>query len=756
MKSNFFKGKFFLLAVIILSLSLTINGFALGSSGVSSSNSGSVTDSSDSSADLSSIGSSLLPSSSSFISNSSSINSESLNSNEVSDSASDEVNEVEVSEEAGEPNAQSSTMMSTRASITVTTQTQLQSALANTSYDTIYLGANIDLGTTSNPVNHSVIIDGDNGSGGRYTITYAGDSNSGIGICYGANGITIHYRNVNFGFPGTPVTSHSTTNASNNYGIAPPNGMSNKTLIVENVGYYSGYGAQPFYLPGASETITFKGTNTFVMGGGSYSQEFAEGSNFIFDAGSTTTITDGNTNNLGFIWPQNNPLNFQVGAGATVNISTTHDFIYSDLNTLHNVSIGAGGTLSITQANTVSSGKLIYQTGKNLNIDAGVGSTLYIQTPIKSVFTNFTLSQAVNSEAAIVSKSDDALNASTMATFNINEASKLTLQGTTTSVAGTNATFNFGSFNNGTLGYDVSINGVSQPIVTQTNNDYWSVAGSSFSRPNSDFTTTVRNQLNNAQKIVFERKTKAVISFENEAGHLQEPGTASVGTYFADHLYWQDNGSNRNLIFKIFIAGTETQVGSDFSVTTDGDSAFESKTYTIAPMYFEEFGANYNFEIRAYKETANGYQYEETTTSERLLLNLTTSDFVVTLTTAPTALTWSNRTISETKGILTRDTNNPMTLEVLDKNENAHHWVVKALVSGTDDYSLVWKADSSTDPVDLHYQTVFTNYDVSRDGDDIYSKTWDENTGVLVNSSDYLTIGSHSNITITWTLAITP
>ncbi|WEV45138.1 hypothetical protein OZX60_06810 [Streptococcaceae bacterium ESL0687] len=367
----------------------------------------------------------------------------------------DSSNDQEIlGEVVGVSNVEASTMADARISYSVGNIVDLTLALTLPTVDTINLTSDLDLGILGFAVTRDITINGDknDGMGGRYTITYGnplGTNNSTTrGIYYGASNITITYKNVNFGFE-SALGSNNKTNASNYYGIAPPGILtSGKKLVLENVGYYSDYGAEPLFLNGANETITFKGTNTFIMKGGTDSEEFAECANFIFEAGSTTTVTDSNTDQTGFIYAANGSLNMQIGAGASFNVTSNHDFLYTS-GANPTISIGDGGSLNYIKTTAKSTGKFISQTDKNLTVGLGIGSKFDIQTQSVNQFANLTINQARDSEVVINSAVGDALNASTMATFNIDNASRLTLQGTTNSVVGNNAKFNFSTYSNG-------------------------------------------------------------------------------------------------------------------------------------------------------------------------------------------------------------------------------------------------------------------------------------------------------------------
>ncbi|WEV60629.1 hypothetical protein OZX68_06845 [Streptococcaceae bacterium ESL0729] len=752
MKNNFLKKNFLVLVVFLFCgfNSLSIQALESSNSVEPGSINQSIVESSQSEASTSSLDQS---SSNSWVSQDTSSMSD--NSSSIGQASSEEP-------EASLNDDQSSTMVSPRISYSVGSVADLVIALALPTVDTINLTNNINLGAGAYSIPRNLTINGDknDGMGGRWTITYGQPGSSGspnLGLVFGANNLTITLMNVNFGVQAA-LGSNSQTNANNNYGIIAPGGTgSGRAIIAQNIGYYSDYGAQPFYLPAISDSLTLSGNNTFIMGGGSGSQEFAETCNITFSAGSTTNITDTNTENSGFIWAYNTGLNMQVGAGATVNISSKHDFIYSGYNPV--INIADGGVLNFTTTTPKSgnsNGRLIYQDGLSPTITLGVGSKFSAQTALTSVFQNMTVNQGRDSEVYWSSASGQAITTQTnsyLLTFNINNASRLSFQGTSGKVAGNNLRINFSTFSNGTTGYDAFVGSNPNPLLTQTNTNYWTVAsGGNFTRNTTNFAPAEVTALNGATKLVLERRTPVLLSWADGSIVSSKSVTTAIGD-FGDHLYWRDQGANRNLTFRIFDS-SNNQVGPDFTgATTDGTTNYHSFTYYILSANIPV--GSYTFTIRVYKTTSNGQKVEDTT-GPPLTLNLTVTDPPLVLVSAPTNLSWTNRTMSQSMGILTRDTGNTISVTVNDVRPTPQHWVLKTLVSGFDEYALLWKADSGSSPVDLDYQTVFTNNDVSRDGSNNYTKTWAEDVGVLAYTGDYLSIGSYSNVTITWLLAVTP
>ncbi|WEV45137.1 hypothetical protein OZX60_06805 [Streptococcaceae bacterium ESL0687] len=253
--------------------------------------------------------------------------------------------------------------------------------------------------------------------------------------------------------------------------------------------------------------------------------------------------------------------------------------------------------------------------------------------------------------------------------------------------------------------------------------------------------------------MILERKTPTTLSWADGSVVSSNSETISQGN-FEDNFYWTDPGTDRNLVFRIFDS-SNNQVGSDFTgAKTNGGTGYNSFTYYILEANLAA-GHTYTFTIRVYKATAGGALIEETS-SPPLTIAITVTNPTVTLISTPSNLSWTNRTITETKGVLERDLGNDMTISVKDTRTIPQNWVLRTFVEGTEDFSLVWKANSgsSLEPLDTHI--VFTNGDVSRDGNNLYTKTWTKDVGILLDSSNYMNIGDYNNLSIVWILAVTP
>ena len=63
------------------------------------------------------------------------------------------------------------------------------------------------------------------------------------------------------------------------------------------------------------------------VGGG---EEFAEGNNFVFAAGSHTKIVQNTSGATGLFWTQVNPSTFTLEENAVLDVTSNHSFLYSD------------------------------------------------------------------------------------------------------------------------------------------------------------------------------------------------------------------------------------------------------------------------------------------------------------------------------------------------------------------------------------------------------------------------------------------
>ncbi|WEV44909.1 hypothetical protein OZX60_05580 [Streptococcaceae bacterium ESL0687] len=660
------------------------------------------------------------------------------------------------SENPSEENQNPTTFAGPLEDVSVATMDELKTALADTNVENITLTDDISLGTNTLPVNHSVVIDGDKGNGDRYTITYGSTLSRFNGISYGTDGITIHYKNLNFGKKSS-LGSHDSTNAGNYFGIAPPGATTrtNRTLIIENVGYYSDYAAQPLYLDGSNDQIIFRGDNEFIMGGGSSSQEFAQANNITFDDDSTTNITDSNTLQTGFISSGTVSPQLKVGKSAKVNISTSHN-IFATSNSTGSISVAEDGELLIKQTNS-SRGAYFAANNKNLNIDLQAGANFEVEnaSPAGNRSVNITANLAENSSALFKATSGTTLMNGSSGTFNVDNTAKLVFEGTFAGVVRGTATINFSSFSADTTNYGVYTGSPSTLLLTQTSSSDspWTVNNRTFSRSGDDFSSTDKTTLRNTTRLAIERETPVNLSWLSGSAQLSKD-EPSIGGDFSDEFYYKDPNDGDALTFRIFDS-SDNQVGSDITTTTPGDSDYHQMVYSI-PGANLSTGTN-NFTIKAYRTRDDGSKPQ---VGDTLNLTITVTPPALTLESVSSNLKWTNRTMTETQGILTRDSGNILEVKISDTRIDATDWYLYASVSGSAPFSLVWKKDASiTTPVDLTSSNseILRNTDVTKDEDNVYTKTWNEDLGVLLKSSNYLPINDYTGLlTISWNLYNVP
>ncbi|WEV45136.1 hypothetical protein OZX60_06800 [Streptococcaceae bacterium ESL0687] len=696
--------------------------------------------------------------------------SESVKSDGSDDSASSEPSDIS-------PRLSVSTMdVGTQTTASVANTNDLTNALNDSSVDTIYLTADLALGNGQFAVNRNITIEGNN-----HTITYGGTMSDTRGIYFNQDNITIHFKNIFFG-RASDLGKNLSTNAGNYYGFSPGRNLSgnnsSRTLIIENVTYNSDRGAQPFYLKGKNDKIIFKGNNVFNMLGESdgNSQEFAEASNFVFEDNSTTTVTDKNQGASGFIWSDNAAPSITVGDNANFIVTTSrHDFIYAG-GGVPVIKIGNNGTISFNQntSDTRGSGKIIYQT-LSPSITLGEGANLDLHSRYTSTFTDITVNMPKNSSAVFAAASGDSMKISGTGNFNISDAARLLIEGTSGNPITGKSNINFNSFGTNTLGYDSYINvppsNSYANFLTQTQPGTWSGNSSdngsnvTFSRTGDpNFTNSQLISLQNTTFMSFTRQTPVSLSWTSDGSDTSAkavPLTTSTDNAadYTDTVYWNDPGRFNNLIFKLYDSDGVSQIGSDLAniASTPGHNDYTGIQFTIPSSYLPVKSVNKSFYIKAFKKNLDGSQ----TLMKTLPLNITV-DGRVSLKNMPSNLSWTNRTIAQTKGILARDGGNTMSFEVKDTRINPTPWMLTAHVAGTAPFSLVWKDAAGDVPVNLEDVSVFTKDTVGigtstdANGSVTYSKSWAENSGVLLKSDDYLTIGSHNGLTISWNLVAAP
>lgn len=212
-------------------------------------------------------------------------------------------------------------------------------------------------------------------------------------------------------------------------------------------------------------------------------------------------------------------------------------------------------------------------------------------------------------------------------------------------------------------------------------------------------------------------------------------------------FFWSDPDSGEKLQFYIK-KGTDT-IQKLPQVTSDGTTNAQSASFSI-PEDKLSYGEN-DFTVEAYHLDKDSNEIKE---KASLLLKVTVGGKLV-LQTAPDALKWTGRLAGDSKGTLSRDAGNTMTLKVLDSREKDHDWSVGVTAetqAGTP-FNVVWrKANAADQPITVDPITVMNAHSVPANNY-VYSEEWNESEGVLLQSKEYLHVGDYSGkILVHWNL----
>ncbi|MGO3732549.1 MAG: hypothetical protein ACTJHC_05155 [Vagococcus sp.] len=213
-------------------------------------------------------------------------------------------------------------------------------------------------------------------------------------------------------------------------------------------------------------------------------------------------------------------------------------------------------------------------------------------------------------------------------------------------------------------------------------------------------------------------------------------------------FYWQDSDKGNQLEFRVMKQNKVIQtipLGH-----TSGVAGFVKQEMTI-PDAELDYGSN-EFTIQAYRQYADGTYVQE---EETLALSVDVLGKLV-FKTAPTDLRWTGRRVRESKGVLDRDTSNTLTLSVQDSRQGNHHWTIGASVIRevqAPKFSLIWKSDDQVSTtLNGSQRSVLSKDQATKDGL-VYTKTWDNRHGVLLQSDQYLRVGNYSRqFTVNWNL----
>ncbi|MBO0451122.1 pectate lyase-like adhesive domain-containing protein [Candidatus Enterococcus murrayae] len=391
----------------------------------------------------------------------------------------------------------------------VSTVSELQTALKNKEpYIKLADSTEIfDFGNTAIPITGDVTIDGNN----RQISYNGGNLNSNKGLYTTVGGLTIRLQNMTFG------STDYTVPALGLYGIMQSSAA--VQLHIENVNYYSNQSAQPFYLRNLNSKIYFYGTNQFMQqnpdGSTANGQEFAETNNLEFTAGSHTTIVQNTSDALGSVWMPANPASITVGEEAEVDITSNHNFIYSDGANNGVITLDNNSKLSVKGTNSAKGD--FYYFNKPAFLTVGEGAEFSISYPNSIKIANGSMFKFLPDSIGhfSISDSESVFNRSVGAnsTFEIDNAQQITFQGkpgTTYNpigfVGGTNK-FIYAPFSERTRGYGVMTEDTS--LTSQLDAGTWHIASTDISRSvqtnTPDFTAAEKTALKNTNRISLTR-----------------------------------------------------------------------------------------------------------------------------------------------------------------------------------------------------------------------------------------------------------
>lgn len=344
----------------------------------------------------------------------------------------------------------------------------------------VRLTADINIGATAIPVHHSVTIDGDH----KYTYMYNGGLSWHRGIYFAASNIAITFKNIKIG---DAKVKHS---ANNYYGIAPAdNSIKNSQIIVENVNYYSDYGAQPIHIRDDSNQVIFKGKNTFYTTknpGSVLVQEFAEATNFLFEEDSDTTITLDKGEVLGTFWPSTGPLELELKKRARLKVVTANSLVYTGIGAIHNnrIKVGEEAVLDVKTTRKNAGNLMFYN--HDLAIDVQKNGQLLVETVGENNFnSNSDIHLGPGAKAKLKNINGDFFKKG-KGTLTLDNADELVIEtgkhgGTSpTGLVSDTANVRLEPFNQETKGYGVHADG--QLLTTQTSDDAWIFNGKQVSR----------------------------------------------------------------------------------------------------------------------------------------------------------------------------------------------------------------------------------------------------------------------------------
>lgn len=315
------------------------------------------------------------------------------------------------------------------------------------------------------------------------------------------SGIHVKFKNITFGSPDFSVP------ADDYYGFCQSLSKTNVILEVEDINYYSNYGAQPFYNASAGGQVRFSGINNFVSKAGSLSEEFAQCSQFLFKQDSKTTIQH-DTGQVRAIWATN-AFSFELEDNAFVDFETTaSDFVGLPV---------AGGTITIGKnAHLKLNGnkKFVYSSNVR-NFSFLVKEQAQLEMSVVSPFninanSTFKIEKDSILDMTVTNDSKIFYNRIPPSNFIVDNAFRMSFEvakANNSELLYTGMTFN--EFMAGVTSYGITADNEAINTVID-NNDTITSNGSDLTISNAstgktDFTTDEKTAIRNATRLVFQR-----------------------------------------------------------------------------------------------------------------------------------------------------------------------------------------------------------------------------------------------------------
>lgn len=224
---------------------------------------------------------------------------------------------------------------------------------------------------------------------------------------------------------------------------------------------------------------------------------------------------------------------------------------------------------------------------------------------------------------------------------------------------------------------------------------------------------------------------------------------SNVSDAVEETFYWQT--PNTGSSYKVLVTKGTTIIASTQALSTTTANSWIGQNIDI-PVSSLDYGAN--------ELTFSIYNSNNTTTLlDQIKLTLTmTGSGSLKIVSIPDELSWTNRTSGQSQGLLTRDSGNTMTVSVEDTRniaEASKQWSLraKATVTNAVPFDLVWKSDTTAEVKPLSSEVQVLTKSTGVKNGNMYTKTWDETTGILLSSPSYMKVGDYSNnVVVSWYL----